>query len=93
LFPDLPTVAASGVPGYQMTGMICMWGPAKTPEAIINRLRQEIVRVLSQADVKERFLASGGETVGSSPQELAATMKSDIARMDKVIKDAGIKAD
>ena len=49
--------------------------------------------MLSQADVKERFLASGAETVGSSPQELAATMKSDIARMDKVIKDAGIKAD
>jgi tripartite-type tricarboxylate transporter receptor subunit TctC len=86
-------VAASGLPGYEVTGMTCMWAPVRTPPAIINRLSQEIVRMLGQGEVKERFLASGAETVGSSPQELAATMKSDMARMDKVIKDAGIRAD
>ena len=59
--------------------------------AIINRLNQEIVRVLNTADVKEKFFNAGVEAVGSSPEEFAATIKSEMARVGKVIKDAGIK--
>jgi len=91
LTPGLPTVAASGVPGYESIGLSGIWAPAKTPAAIINRLNQEIVRTLHLPDVKEKFFNSGVETVGSSPQEFAALIKADIARMEKVIKEAGIR--
>ena len=93
LLPGLPTVAASGLPGYEAETLIGIFAPAKTPATIINRLNQEIVRVLNRADVKERFLNAGTETVGSSPEQLSSTMKSEMARMGKVIKDAGIRAD
>ena len=93
LFPGLPTVAASGLPGYEATLILGIFAPAKSSAAIINRLNREIVRVLDLPDVKERFLNAGVEAVGSSPGELAAAIKADMARWGKVIKDAGIKAD
>ena len=93
LFPGLPTVAASGLPGYEAGGMTGLWAPAKTPGAIVNRLNQEIVRVLNLPDVKERFMNAGVETVGNSPAQFAAIIKSDMARTAKTIKDAGIKVD
>ncbi len=67
--------------------------PAKTPAAIINRMNQEIVRVLNLPDVKERFLNVQAEVVGSSPEQYAAIIKSEIAKMSKVIKDANIRVD
>ncbi len=93
LFPGLPTVAASGVPGYESVSIVGTFAPARTPEAIINRLNQEIVRVLNTTDVKDRFLKVGVETVGSSPEQLAAMVKSDMARMGKLIRDAGIRGE
>jgi tripartite-type tricarboxylate transporter receptor subunit TctC len=93
LVPGLPTVAASGLPGFEWVAATGIWAPAKTPAAVINRLNQEIVRVLNRADVKERFLNAGVEPVGNSPEAFAALIKSDIARVSKVIKDAGIKTD
>lgn len=93
LAPGLPTVAASGVPGYEAASIIGIFAPAGTSATIIHRLNQEIVRLLNRADVKERFLRAGGEVVGSSPEEFAVTVKSDIAKWGKVIKDAGIRAD
>jgi tripartite-type tricarboxylate transporter receptor subunit TctC len=93
LFPGLPTVAASGVPGYELVGITGIYAPVKTPVTIVNRLNRELVRVLSLADVKEKFLAAGGETVGNSPEQFAAVIKADIARKSKVIKDAAIKAE
>ena len=65
----------------------------KTPVAIVNRLNQEIVRVLNRADVKEKFLNSGVETVGSTPEQFATILRTDIAKWQKVIKDAGIKVE
>jgi tripartite-type tricarboxylate transporter receptor subunit TctC len=59
----------------------------------VGRLNQEIVRAINVPDVKEKFANIGIETVGSSPQDLTAAMKSEIARMGKVIKEAGIRAD
>ncbi len=92
LFPDLPTVAASGLPGYDAASIMCIFAPARTPAALIDQLNQEIVRILNRAEVKERFMRAGSEVVASSPEQLAATMKADMARMGKVIKDAGIRA-
>jgi tripartite-type tricarboxylate transporter receptor subunit TctC len=93
LAPGVPTVAASGLPGYEAVSIYGMFAPARTPASVINRLNQEVVRVLNIAEVKERFFNAGEETIGSSPEQLAATVRSDIAKWGKVIKDAGIRAD
>ncbi|HEU0290384.1 MAG TPA: tripartite tricarboxylate transporter substrate binding protein [Burkholderiales bacterium] len=93
LAPGLPTMAASGLPGYESIQIYGVFAPRKTDNAIVKRLNEEIVRVLERAEVKEKFLASGVEPVGSTPQLLASTIKSEIARMGKVIKDAGIRGE
>jgi tripartite-type tricarboxylate transporter receptor subunit TctC len=92
LAPGLPPVAGS-LPGYEATLILGMFAPAKTPGTIINRLNQEIVRVLNTAEAKEKFLNAAAEIVGSSPAELAGTMKAEMARWGKLIKDTGIKPD
>jgi tripartite-type tricarboxylate transporter receptor subunit TctC len=92
LTPDLPTVAAT-VPGYEAVAIFGIFAPAKTPPALVNRLNQEIVRVLNKADVKEKFFNAGAETVGSSPEQFAAAGKSEMAKWGKVIKEAGIRAE
>jgi tripartite-type tricarboxylate transporter receptor subunit TctC len=91
LLPELPTVASSGLPGFEVASVYALFAPVKTPAAIVNRLHQEVVRFLARTDVKEKFFAAGVEPVGGSPEELAAAMKSEMARMGKVIKDAGIR--
>ena len=93
LIPGLPTVAASGLPGYEAVSIFGMFAPAKTPAAIINRLNLEIARHLKAPETRERFLSSGVETVGSSPEQLGTTIKAEMARMGKVIKDRGIRAE
>ncbi|MBI3937846.1 MAG: tripartite tricarboxylate transporter substrate binding protein [Betaproteobacteria bacterium] len=92
-FPGLPTVAASGLPGYESASIFGLFARAGTPATLVNRLNREIVTVLDQPSVKERFFNAGIDVVGSSPEELAATVKSQMARLGKVIKDAGIRAE
>jgi tripartite-type tricarboxylate transporter receptor subunit TctC len=91
LLPGLPTMAASGLPGYESMQIYGVFAPAKTPSAIVERLNAEIVRVLQRPEVREKFLAAAVEPAGSTPQELGSTMKSEIVRIGKVIKDAGIR--
>ena len=91
LFPGFPTVAASGLSGYEFGSIYGMFTPAKTPEAVIRRVHQESARFLNTTDAKEKLLSTGVEAVGSSPEEFAAVIKSEMARMGKVIKDAGIR--
>ena len=93
LAPNLPTIAASGLTGYESGSSYGIFAPAKTPAAVINRLNQEIVRVINRRDVTEKFFNTGVRAVGSSPQELAATVKSEMAKYGKVIKDVGIRAE
>jgi tripartite-type tricarboxylate transporter receptor subunit TctC len=93
LTPGLPTIAASGVAGYEAVTMYGLYAPAKTPEAIISRLNREAARFLQTPDIKEKLFGAGVETVGGSPQEFAAAIKADIARLSKVIRDAGIRAE
>jgi tripartite-type tricarboxylate transporter receptor subunit TctC len=92
LFPGIPTVAESGLPGFESGSMVGILAPAKTPEAIIKRLNQEIVRLLNTPEVKERFFNNGTEAKGSTPEEFAAKIKSEMSRLGKVIKDVGIRA-
>ena len=89
--PGLPTIAASGLPGYEYVGMTGIFVPARTPVARINRLNQEIVRFISTAEAKEKFLSAGVLLAGSTPEQFGAIVKSEIAKLGKVIRDAGIK--
>ena len=91
LAPGVPTVEASGLPGYYMGSHHGVWAPAKTPAPIIRRLNQEIVRVLNMPDVRQKILETGVEPNGNSPEEFAALIKSDLAKLSKVVKEAGIK--
>ncbi len=93
LLPGLPAIAASGLPGYEANTPFGIFAPAGTPAIIISRLNQEIVRVLNSPEVKEKFFKAGVEVVGSSPEKFAAAITSDMARMGKVIKAAGIRAE
>ena len=92
LFPGLPTVA-SGLPGYESVSTNGVLAPARTPAAIVNRLNQEIVRVLLKPDVKEKFFIAGSEVIASTPHEFAATIKSEMAKWGKVIRDVNIRSE
>ena len=93
LLPGLPTVAASGLPGFESVSNQGILAPAGTSATIVRRLHEEIVRVLNTPDVRERFLKTGAEVVGSTPDQLAAAIKSDVTRMGKVITDARMRID
>ena len=89
--PHLPTIAESGLPGYESLAIYGVFAPARTPRPIVERLNREIVRLLEAPETKERFLAMGMETVGGTPAELAARVKADMQRTGRVIKAAGIR--
>ena len=89
LVPDLPTIAAT-VPGYETMAVICMFAPAKTPAAIIDLLNREAARTLNRPEVKERLFNIGAEVVAGSAAQLGDYMHADMAKMGKIIKDAGI---
>jgi len=93
LMPDLPTVAAAGLPGFESVVLQGMFAPAGTPPARVTLLSREIAKVLNRPDVKERHFNTGVETVASTPEELVARIKSEMAKWGKVIKDAGIRPD
>ena len=93
LFPDLPTVAQAGVPGYEWIAMIGFFAPAKTPPAVVDALHRELVYALRQSDVEERLKLAGIEVSANTPAEFAAVMKADIARTAKLIRDAGIQGE
>ena len=90
LFPGLPTMAASGLPGFEVVSLDVVLAPADTPVAIINRLQQEIVSDIRRPEVKQKFFSSGVEVVGTLPGESVKYIKADVARWIRVIKDAGI---
>ena len=70
-----------------------IFAPAGTPAAVIKRLNEEITRLLNTTDIRERFISTGSEAASSSPEQFAAAIKTEIAKMGKLIKDAGIKAE
>lgn len=92
-FPDLPTMTDAGLPGYEVISMDGIYAPAKTPREIVTRLNQEIVRVITSPDIKQRFFDAGVEVVGSTPEEFAKRIQAEIDFWAKVIKAGGIKPD
>jgi tripartite-type tricarboxylate transporter receptor subunit TctC len=91
--PDVPTVAESGVPGYENTIWQALLAPARTPAPIVTRLYQEASAIAQQPDLRERLAADGTEAVGSSPQDTGRHIAAEIARYTKVIKALGIKVE
>ena len=91
--PELPTIAESGYPGFEVTGWNGLLAPAKTPSPIIRKLHLETVKALAVPDVRAKFADLGMEGIGNSPDEFAAVIKSEIPKWAKVIKDSGIKPD
>jgi len=91
--PNVPTVAESGFPGYDVRGWYGIVAPAKTPAPIINRLNTEIVAILRSPAAAERLTSDGSEAVGGTPEEFSAHIKSEITKWGQVVKAAGITAD
>ena len=92
LVPGLPTVAASGVPGYEAEAIYGFWAPAGTPAAILTLLNREAVAVLKAPEVTQRFFNAGIETVGTTSREFAAIIRSEAAHLEAVIRKAGLRA-
>jgi tripartite-type tricarboxylate transporter receptor subunit TctC len=92
LAPGLPSMAASGLPGFEITSANAVFAPVRTPVSIIRRWNQELVWALSQPDVKEKFLNVGAEAGASTPEEITTRLKSDYAKVEKLVKSAGISA-
>ena len=91
--PDVPTIAESGLPGFDAPAWNGVLVPARTPQAIIAKLNTELVKDLRLPDVIERITALGFEPVGSTPQEFGEFLKTELAKWAKVAKEAGAKAE
>ena len=91
--PELPTVAESGYPGFEVTVWHGLLAPAATPSAIITKLNLETVRMLALIEVRTKLGDLGLEVVGNSPEEFAVAIKSEVSKWAKVIRDSGIKRD
>ena len=89
--PDVPTIAESGIPGYEVTAWNALFAPAGTPAPIVNRLNALVRKAMEQPDAKSAMDAQGLDTSLSSPAELGALVKSELVKWAKVIKAAGIK--
>jgi tripartite-type tricarboxylate transporter receptor subunit TctC len=93
LAPGMPTIADSGLPGFEGVSTYGMVAPANTPAILIKRLNEETVRVLQSPEIKERLFSASVESIGSSPEGLRAQMQSDTAKLGRVIKAAKIRID
>ncbi len=91
--PDIPTLAETGVPGYEAYSWVGIVAPAKTPKAIVTRLNQEIVDILKQKDVAEKLNQQGALPVGDTPEQFGAYIKAEIDKWGAVVRAANIKAD
>ncbi len=93
LVPGVPTIAAAGLPGYASELTVGLFAPAGTPPAIIERVNNDVARLLKQQDTRDKFIEIGLKTVGGSPEQVMATIKAEVIKWGKVIKEAGIRAD
>ena len=93
LMPDVPTLAESGLPGYESSTTFAMFAPAGTPKEIITKLNREVLRALASPDVKERLANQGMETIGGTPEEFVAYNRREMQKWSKVIRERGIKVE
>ncbi len=91
--PAVPTVAESGLPGFEATSWLILLGPAKMPRAVVQRLQKETARFLDQVEVRKRIAADGGDPVGSTPDQSQDYLKAEIERWGRVIRDAKVQSE
>ena len=91
LMPELPTIAESGLPGFESVTSFAVFAPSGTPKDVIGRVQRELVKALGTSDVKEKLRAQGIDPVGSGPEELVAHEKAETAKWGKVIREQNIK--
>ncbi len=91
--PDLPTVAESGVPGYEVTSWNAILAPAGTPKDIITRLNAEFNKIIAAPDMRQRLIDNGFEPVGGTPEKCGEKIRAEIAKWAPVVKAAGVKVD
>ncbi len=91
--PEIPTIAESGLPGFDAVSWFALFAPANTPKPIIDKWQTEVRRILKLPDVAKRLADAGLDAVGGTPDELATYQKSELTKWAKVVKDSGAKAD
>jgi tripartite-type tricarboxylate transporter receptor subunit TctC len=91
--PDTPTIAESGVPGFEASSWFAIFAPAKTPKEIVDKLNAEVLKILADPEVQSRFAEIGGEIRMYKPDELRAFVQSEIEKWAKVVKASGAKID
>ena len=91
--PDIPTIAESGVPGYEAYSWVGMVAPAATPRAVVVRLNREIVEILKEKDVAEKLNGQGALPVGDTPEQFASYIKAEIDKWGAVVRSSNIKVD
>ncbi len=91
--PDLPTIAESGLPGFDVVNWLGVLAPAGTPRTVVAKLDGEISKILRQSDTRQRLIEQGFDPIGSTPDEFAAYMKAETAKWAGVVKRAGARAD
>jgi tripartite-type tricarboxylate transporter receptor subunit TctC len=91
--PEIPTVAESGLPGFEVSVWFAVLAPAGTPKAITDRLNQALVKALKSPDVRERLSSQGAEPIGNTAEQFTAVMKRDLVKWAKVVKDADVRLD
>jgi tripartite-type tricarboxylate transporter receptor subunit TctC len=91
-FPDIPTIAESGVPGFEVSSWFGLVAPAKTPRPVIERVAAEVAKALKEPDVQQRFAPSGIRLVGDTPAQFAAYIAAERAKWERIVKASGIKA-
>jgi tripartite-type tricarboxylate transporter receptor subunit TctC len=90
--PDVPTVAeAANLPGYEVDSWYAVFAPAKTPQAIVKRMREEIAKVVNIPEIRERLLEQGADAVGSTPEELGRVVTAELAKWAPLIREANIR--
>lgn len=91
--PDVPTIAESGVPGFDVASWFGVFAPAGTPKPIVARLNAEIVKILAVPELRRKLAGQGADPATNTPEQFAAYVKSELARWSKVVKDTGARAD
>ena len=91
--PNVPTVAESGLPGFDVTAWFGLFAPARTPKPVVERLNAELVKILAMPDVRQKLANHGVQPGGGTPESLRDFLASDIDKWAKVIRDAGIRAE
>ncbi len=91
--PSLPTIAESGIPGFNFSTWYGMWAPKSTPQPIVQKLSSEIAQITRLPEVRERFMALGAEPVGNTAEEFAAFTKSELNKWARVVKQSGARVD